>query len=31
LLKEIVTKNEELKDIRKKTGMETVPWRLNIK
>ena len=31
LMKGIVTKNNELKDIRKRTGMETVPWKVHVK
>ena len=31
LTKSIVTKWKELKDIRSNTGMQTVPWKLNIK
>lgn len=31
LLAEIVRLNEELKDIRKRSGMETVPWKVQVK
>jgi predicted RNase H-like nuclease (RuvC/YqgF family) len=31
LMKGIVHLNNELKDIRKRTGMETVPWKIHVK
>lgn len=31
MIKDIIKGNEELKDIRKRTGMETVPWKIQIK
>ena len=31
LANKIVHKNKELKEIKNKTGMETVPWKIHIK
>ena len=31
MMKQIILKNNELKEIRKKTGMETVPWKIHVK
>ena len=31
MIKDIIKGNEELKDIRKRSGMETVPWKIQIK
>lgn len=31
LAKEIIDKWKQLKDIRARTGMQTVPWKVNIK
>ena len=30
-MKQIISKNNELKDVRKKTGMESVPWKIHLK
>ena len=30
-MKQIVNKNNELKEVRKRTGMESVPWKIHLK
>jgi hypothetical protein len=30
-MKQIIHRSNELRDIRKRTGMETVPWKIHVK